>query len=82
MRVVDSYRDNEETSGLVEEILDEYATPVSKFIERWDKDEIGRLMYLLKSIEIAGLVDVVRKQQRPTICLHYFDKAHFTGQHR
>jgi hypothetical protein len=64
---------------LVDEVLGEYVTPVAKLLEKCEKKDIGKLIYLLKTLEISGLVDLAKKQQRPSICNNFFQKASFSG---
>lgn len=48
--VIRALRRGEETRELVEEVLREYASPVSKYFSQCSGQDYGKLIYLLKSL--------------------------------
>lgn len=64
---------------IVEEILSNYSSPLAKYLDMFDTDDYGRVIYILKYLELTGLLDYNKKQIRPIITNNYFEKAKFSG---
>ena len=47
------------------------------YLNLFDKNTLGKGIYLLKCLELAGLVEIKKVQVRPMVYAAFFDKANF-----
>jgi hypothetical protein len=43
------------------------------------EEEVGRGIYLIRCLELAGLVEVSKKHLKPIVYNNFFQKAKFSG---
>jgi hypothetical protein len=67
---------------LVEEVLQNYSAPLTKYLRVFPEDELGKGIYLLKCLEYAGLIEISKKTIKPIVYTKYFDKATFSNKQK
>jgi hypothetical protein len=43
----------------------------------FEKEELGKGIYLVKCLEMAGLIEIKKNQIKPMVYTTFFDKANF-----
>lgn len=75
--IKEAWAAEEDAAELVEEITKNYSAPLVHYLNLFDKNTLGKGIYLLKCLELAGLVEIKKVQVRPMVYTSFFDKANF-----
>ena len=49
--------------------------PMARLIECFKKMEIGRLVYILRSLELKGLIELNKNTLKPSLITNFYEKA-------
>ena len=50
---------------------------MGRLIEKFKNIEIGRLVYIIRCLELKGLVELTKNTLRPSLVTNFYDKAKF-----
>lgn len=50
---------------------------MGRLIEKFKGIEIGRLVYIIRCLELKGLVELTKHTLRPSLVTNFYDKAKF-----
>lgn len=51
--------------------------PMGRLIEKFKSMEIGKLIYIIRCLELKGLVELTKHTLRPSLVTNFYDKAQF-----
>jgi len=71
----------EETSELIDTITSTYSASLAYYLDMFGKEDIGQTLYLLKRLELQGLVDISKKSIKPIVYNAFYPKGCFAGKH-
>ncbi len=66
-----------DASDLVEAVTRNYSAPLTHFLKDFETKELGKGIYLVKCLEMAGLIEIRKSQVKPMVYNTFFDKANF-----
>jgi hypothetical protein len=49
--------------------------PMARLIESFKKLEIGRLIYILRCLELKGLIELNKNTLKPSLITNFYDKS-------
>ena len=49
--------------------------PMARLIDSFKKMEIGRLIYILRCLELKGLIELNKNTLKPSLITNFYDKA-------
>jgi hypothetical protein len=79
--MVEALKNEPETKDLVREITRHHTSPLAQYLGMFASEDLGQAIYLLKRLELQGLIDISKKHIKPVVTLNFFDKASFSGKH-
>lgn len=75
--VKEAWAADEEAAQLVEAVTKNYSAPLTHYLKMFDSKDLGKGIYLIKCLELAGLVEIRKGQVKPMVYTSFFDKANF-----
>jgi hypothetical protein len=77
-----AWMQDEEVEEFVEEITKNYSASITKYLKMSSEEDLGRGIYFLKCLELAGLIDISKKHVKPIVYCNFFEKARFSGNRK
>lgn len=78
--IYQSWANDPETKEIMEEISSNYCAPLSSYLSKFEGEDAGKGMYVMRCLEWAGLIEVNKRHMRPAVLTTFFQKAKFTGK--